>query len=170
MARLHRSIGPMTSAGGCGQTPGMSDNNIWTNEWDEGEDWSGGGAKAKGLPRSDGLGASLYEIGPGNFVPYHFHHGAEELLVVLHGEMTMKTEEGERIVRRGEVVIFPVGPGGAHGFRNDGAGECRYLVASTRPFPEVAEYPELGQITAQAPTASQTGNQLWFIYDVPKDA
>jgi len=91
-----------------------------------------------------------------------------ELLVVLDGEMTLKTEEGERLVLDGEVVIFPVGPAGAHGFRNDGHGPCRFLVASTRPVPEVAEYPELGQITAQAPTASQTGEQLWFIYDVPK--
>ncbi len=91
----------------------MSDDNIWTHEWDEGEDWSGGGGNAKRLPRAERLGASVYEIGPGNFVPYHFHHASEELLVVLDGEMTMKTEEGERLVRRGEVVIFPVGPAGA---------------------------------------------------------
>ncbi len=150
----------------------MSDDNIWTDEWDEGEDWSGGGANAKGLPRGDKIGATVYEVGPGNFVPYHFHHASEELLVVLDGKMTMKTEDGERLVRRGEVVIFPVGPAGAHGFRNDGDGLCRYLMASSRhaQMPEVAEYPDLGQITAQGPSASQTGERLWFIYDVPKDA
>jgi len=54
----------------------MSDDNIWSDEWDEGEDWSGGGARAKRLPRTEQLGATVYEIGPGNFVPYHFHHGA----------------------------------------------------------------------------------------------
>jgi uncharacterized cupin superfamily protein len=148
--------------------PGMSDDNIWTDEWDEGEDWSGGGGNSKLLPRAERLGASVYEIGHGNFVPYHFHHASEEMLVVLDGEMTMKTEEGERLVRRGEVVIFPVGPAGAHGFRKEGEGSCRYLVASSRQQPEVSEYPELGQITAQAATASQTGDRLWFIYDVPK--
>jgi uncharacterized cupin superfamily protein len=144
----------------------MSDDNIWTDEWDEGEDWSGGGGRAKRLPRAERLGATLYELGPGNFVPYHFHHGAEEMLVVLEGEMTMKTEEGERLVRRGEVVIFPVGPAGAHGFRVDGDGSCRYLVTSSRRLPEVAEYPELGQITVQGPSGSQTGDQLWFVHDV----
>jgi uncharacterized cupin superfamily protein len=91
------------------------------------------------------------------------------MLVVLDGEMTMKTEEGERPVGRGEVVIFPVGPAGAHGFRNDGDAACRYLMASSWQSPEVCEYPELGRITAQAPTGSQTGERLWFIYDVPKD-
>jgi uncharacterized cupin superfamily protein len=148
----------------------MSDANIWTHEWDEGEDWSGGGGNAKRLPRADRLGATVYEIGPGDFVPYHFHHGSEEMLVVLDGEMTLKTAEGERIVRRGEVVIFPVGPRGAHGFRKEGEGRCRYLMADSKQMPEVAEYPELGQITAQAPTASQTGERLWLIYDVPKEA
>jgi uncharacterized cupin superfamily protein len=90
------------------------------------------------------------------------------MLVVLDGEMTMKTEDGERLVRRGAVVIFPLGPAGAHGFRVDGEGRCRYLMASSWQAPEVCEYPELGQITAQAPTASQTGERLWLIYDVPK--
>lgn len=152
------------------QNARMGDHNVWTDVWDEGEDWSGGGGTAKRLPRGEKLGATVYELGPGNFSVYHFHHASEELLVVLAGEMTMKTEEGERLVRRGEVVIFPVGPAGAHGFRNDGERRCRYLMASTRQFPEVAEYPELGQITAQAPTASQTGEELWFIHDVPQPA
>jgi uncharacterized cupin superfamily protein len=147
----------------------MSDDNIWTDEWDEGEDWSGGGSKSKRLPRTERLGATIYELGPGNFVVYHFHHAADELLIVLDGEMTLRTEDGERLVRRGEVVMFPIGPPGAHGFRNDGDRMCRYLVASTRQAPEVAEYPELGQITAQAPTGSQTGERLWLVYDVPKD-
>jgi uncharacterized cupin superfamily protein len=152
------------------QNRSMSDDNIWADDWDEGEDWSGGGGKAKRLPHADRLGATVYELGPGNFTPYHFHHAAEEMLVVLDGEMTMKMEDGERPVRRGEVVIFPVGPAGAHGFRNDGEGRCRFLMASSGQAPEVAEYPELGQITAQAPTASQTGDRLWFIYDVAKPA
>jgi len=88
--------------------------------------------------------------------------------VVLDGEMTMKTEDGERVVRRGEVVIFPVGPAGAHGFRVEGQGRCRYLMVASRQLPEVAEYPDLGQVVAQAHTRSQTGEQLWFIHDVGK--
>lgn len=147
----------------------MRDDNLWTDAWDDGEDWSGGGSKAKRLPRADQLGATVYELGPGNFVVYHFHHAAEEMLFVLDGEMTMKTDEGERVVRRGEVVIFPVGPAGAHGFRNEGGETCRYVMASTHPSPEVVEYPELGQITAQGASRSQTGERLWFVHDVPKD-
>lgn len=145
----------------------MSDNNIWSDTWNPpGEDWSGGGGRSKRLARADRIGATVYELDPGNFVVYHFHHGSEEMLFVLDGEMTMRTEEGERRVRRGDVVVFPVGPAGVHGFRNDGKGRCRYVVASARQMPEVVEYPDLRKITAQAPTASQTGERLFFIHDV----
>jgi len=144
----------------------MSDNNVWTDEWPDGEDWSGGGARAKRLARGTGLGASVYELGPGNWVPFHFHHGSEELLVVLRGEPTLRTGEGSRQLAEGEAVHFPVGPDGVHGLSNETTTPVRYLMASTLVSPEVAEYPDLNQITAQARTGSQTGERLWLIHDV----
>jgi uncharacterized cupin superfamily protein len=145
----------------------VGDDNIWTDAWDEaGEDWSGGGAKEKRLPNSDRLGATVYELGPGNFVVYHFHHAWDELLIVLSGRPTLRTGEGERLLKEGDVVLFPVGPDGAHGLRNDTEAPVRYVMASTRGSPEVVEYPDLKQITAQARTGSQTGERLWLIHDV----
>jgi len=147
----------------------MSDDNVFTDEWDTGEDWSGGGALSKRLARGDVLGASLYELGPGNFVVYHFHHGAEEMLIVLRGTPTLRTPDGERELSEGDVVHFPVGPDGAHALRNDTDSPARYVMVSNRTSPEVAEYPDLGQITAQARTGSQTGERLWLIHDVRED-
>ena len=40
------------------------------------------------------------------------------------------------------------------------------LMASTLSSPEVCEYPDLRQITAQARTGSMTGERLWLIHDV----
>lgn len=140
--------------------------NVFTDDWDPGEDWSGGGGVSRRLPRGDVLGATVYELGPGNFSVYHFHHGAEELLVVLRGTPTLRTPEGERVLAEGDVVHFPPGPEGAHALRNDTDAPARFLLASDRPSPEVVEYPELGQVTAQARTGSQTGEQLWLIHDV----
>ena len=88
----------------------MSDSNIWTDEWDPGEDWSGGGGASKRLPRGPSLGASVYELGPGNFVVYHFHHASEELMVVLRGRPTLRTPDGTRQLDEGEAVHFPTGP------------------------------------------------------------
>jgi uncharacterized cupin superfamily protein len=147
----------------------LGDENVWTDTWDAGEDWSGGGARAKRLPRGQNLGATVYELGPGNWVPFHFHHGSEELLVVLRGRPTLRTSKGTRRLAEGEAVHFPHGPDGAHGVSNDTDEPVRYLMASTLTSPEVAEYPDLKQITAQARTGSQTGERLWLIYDVEPD-
>jgi uncharacterized cupin superfamily protein len=148
----------------------VGDDNLFSDEWGEqGEDWSGGGGRDKRLPRGDDLGATLYELDPGNFVVYHVHHRWEEMLFVLRGRPTLRTPDGERVLDEGDVVHFPVGPAGAHAVRNETDGVVRILMTSTRGAPEVVEYPDLGQITAQAPTGSQTGDRLWLIYDVPKD-
>lgn len=39
----------------------MSDSNIWTDEWESDDDWSGGGAEARRLPRGD----QLHDVEPG---------------------------------------------------------------------------------------------------------
>jgi uncharacterized cupin superfamily protein len=148
----------------------VGDNNVWSDEWGEqGEDWSGGGGRYKPLPRGVDLGATLSELDPGDFVVFHFHHRWEELLIVLRGTPTLRTPEGERVLDEGEVVHFPTGPAGAHALRNETDSPVRVVMASTQGGPEVVEYPDLGQITAQAFTGSQTGERLWFIYDVPKN-
>jgi uncharacterized cupin superfamily protein len=150
----------------------MSDPNIWSGDWGEqGEDWSGGGGLRTRLV-GDGprLGASLYELGPGNFMIYHAHHGSEELLVVLRGRPTLRTPDGERQLEEGAVVHFPPGREGAHGLRNDTDGPVRYLVAGTRVSPEVVEYPDLGQLTAQSRLPAHDGSQLFVIHRLEEGA
>lgn len=140
--------------------------NIWDDAWGEQEeDWSGGGGRSKRLvPRGPLLGASLYELERGNFMTFHFHHGSEELLLVLHGRPTLRTLEGERQLEEGAAVHFPAGPAGAHEIRNDTDERIRYVVAGTRISPEVVEYPDRKQLTAQST------HGLFVIHDVKEDA
>ena len=144
----------------------VSEDNVWSDAWESDDDWSGGGAEARRLPRGEELGATLYRLEPGDSVPFHFHHASEELLVVLRGRPTLRDPGGERQLDEGDVVHFARGPAGAHALRNETDGEARYVMVSTLHTPEVAEYPDLRQITAQASTASQTGERLWLIHDV----
>ena len=146
----------------------MSDTNVWSDDWGEqDEDWSGGGGLSKRLvPSGPFLGASLYELGPGNFAIYHAHHGSEELLIVLRGRPTLRTPDGERQLAEGDAVHFAPGRDGAHGLRNDTDEPVRYVVAGTRPSPEVVEYPDLGQLTAQSRLPSHDGGQLFVVHDV----
>ena len=140
--------------------------NVWDDDWGEqDEDWSGGGGLAKRLVgRGPMLGASLYELGPGNFMIYHAHHGSEELLVVLRGRPTLRTPAGERQLEEGEVVHFASGPEGAHGLRNDTDVPVRYVMAGIRVSPEVVEYPDLNKVTGQ----SKHG--IFFIHDVEEES
>ena len=146
--------------------------NIWGEAWGEqGEDWAGGGGLSKRLvERGPLLGASLYELGPGNFAIFHFHHASEELLVVLRGRPTLRTLDGKRQLDEGEVVHFPTGPEGAHELRNETDAPVRYVVAGIRVSPEVVEYPDLGQLTAQSRHASQTGEPLFVIHTLGGEA
>jgi len=140
--------------------------NVWDDEWGEQqEDWSGGGALSKRLvERGPLLGASLYELGRGNFMVYHAHHGSEELLIVLRGRPTLRTPDGERRLEEGEVVHFPTGPEGAHGIRNDTDETVRYVVAGIRVSPEIVEYPDLKQVTGQSKHGA------FFVHDLEEGA
>lgn len=141
--------------------------NIWWDEWESlGESEWEGGTRSSRLPRGERLGATVYELPPGGRAVYHFHHGAEELLVVLRGRPTLRTPDGERDLAEGDVVHFPRGPEGAHAILNHGTEPVRYLVASTRDSPEVVEYPDLGQVTAQSRLPSQTGEPLFVIHQL----
>lgn len=150
----------------------MTDANVFSDVWDPDEDWYGGGGRSKRLPRGPELGASVYELGPGNYDVYHFHHGSEELLIVLSGRPTLRTPGGERRLEPGDVVHFPVGPDGAHSLSNETREPARVVMVSTLRSPEVVEYPDLSKVTAQARTDSQTGERLFLIHDLqsPEDS
>ena len=120
-----------------------------TNVWDDVPDWGGIGARRLARHDASALGASVWELQPGGsqFV-YHFHHGSEELLVVLRGAPTVRTSEGDRQLAEGDVLSFPRGPEGGHQIRNDGDEPARVLIVSTNAEPDVAEYPETGKLAA----------------------
>jgi uncharacterized cupin superfamily protein len=85
------------------------------------------------------IGGSVYELGGGERTfPYHFHHGVEEWLLVVDGTPTLRTPDGERELRRGDLVCFPVGPAGAHRV----AGPGRVLILSANREPSISVYPD----------------------------
>ncbi len=145
--------------------------NVWSDEWEFESEEAWAAARSTRLPRGAGLGASVYELPPGRTGGfYHFHHGAEELLVVLRGRPTLREPDGERQLEEGDVVHFPVGPEGAHQLRNDADEPVRYLMAGTRPSPDAVEYPDTRQLSVMAFTHSQLGRPLWDIRTLDEPA
>ena len=93
------------------------------------------------------IGASLYELPPGESTfPYHFHYGNEEWLLVVTGEPTLRTPDGEQRLRPGDVVCFPIGPAGAHQVRNETDETIRVLMISTLRAPDITRYVDSDKI------------------------
>jgi uncharacterized cupin superfamily protein len=92
-------------------------------------------------------GMGVYEIEPGNAMwPYHFELVEEEWLIVIDGEVTLRTPEGERQLRAGDVACFPAGPSGAHAVRNHGTAAARVAMpSSVAPYGDAVVYPDSGK-------------------------
>ena len=107
-----------------------------------------------------GWGASLYDLEPGTRVcPYHYHFGEEEWLIVVTGSPTLRTPDGERVLREWDVAVFRRGEEGAHEVRNDGDEPVRVVMLSSASDPEVCVYPDSGKVGAFAAWSRTDGQR-----------
>lgn len=91
-------------------------------------------------------GFGVYELEPGEATwPYHFELTDEEWLIVVEGEVTLRTPDGERVLRAGDVACFPTGPTGAHAMRNAGSSTARFAMPSGYASTDVTIYPDSGK-------------------------
>jgi uncharacterized cupin superfamily protein len=148
--------------------------NVFADDWDVEQSQPGYAWRRMRLGRRLGgelLGASVYELPPGQGTwPYHLHWANEELLVVLDGTPTLRTPDGERDLAPGDAAVFRRGPGGAHKLVNGSARPARVLVVSTMIEPEIGEYPDSGKVglfTGAAPGAPvpERGREGFFRLD-----
>jgi uncharacterized cupin superfamily protein len=92
------------------------------------------------------LAIKSFELPPGESVcPYHYEY-AEEWLLVLEGDVVVRTPEGEQELHRGDLVRFAPGPGGAHKATNGGQSTARIMMFSSAREPAVAVYPDSDKI------------------------
>lgn len=145
--------------------------NVREPEWDGQERRPGFSSRRASVAHQAGserLGASVYELEPGNATfPYHYHFANEELLIVLRGRPHLRTPDGWRQLEEGDVVAFPVGESGAHQIANRGSEPVRFLVASEMVAPEITVYPDTGKIGARekAPGSGRVGIKANFRLD-----
>jgi uncharacterized cupin superfamily protein len=92
------------------------------------------------------LGASVYVLAPGQSTVFHYHLQREELLIVIAGTLSLRTADGLRDLPAGEVVSFPRGAAGLHGFENRTGEPVRFVVASEQNAPNISVYPDAGEI------------------------
>src|SRR3954470_4428751 len=98
------------------------------------------------LAGAEKLGATVYELAPGEGMVFHYHLQREELLVFLSGRLTLRTGDGRHELPAGAVVAFPRGERGAHGYENRSGELARVLVVSEQNAPNVSVYPDTNEI------------------------
>jgi uncharacterized cupin superfamily protein len=114
---------------------------------------------------AENLGLSLYELEPGQAAfPMHYHLGNEEMLIAVAGEPSVRTPEGERRLREGEVVAFPAGEGGAHQVVNRNDEPVRVLILSEMNAPDVVVRPESGKVSAFGRPPGAAGEGFHDVY------
>jgi uncharacterized cupin superfamily protein len=137
--------------------------NVFGDEWDSEQSDPGFSWKRMRLGvrlGAEKLGASLYELPPGQrSFPYHLHHANEELLLVLDGAVTVRREDGEEELQRGDTALFPGGPNGAHQIVNRSDRPARFLMVSTMIEPEILEYPDSGKVGLMAGAPPGRGDE-----------
>jgi len=72
----------------------------------------------------------------------HWHTREEEFVYVLEGEVVLRTDAGEQLLRAGQCVGFPAGSGDGHQLVNRSDRPVRYLGVGSRDEPDEVFYPE----------------------------
>jgi len=79
------------------------------------------------------MGASLGRMEPNGRTGPHAHESAEQLFVILKGEMLMKTDRGEARLKAGQAAF--IYPGEVHENFNVATGMTEYLVVTCKLSP-----------------------------------
>ena len=87
----------------------------------------------------------LYDIEPGDWLPYHYEF-VEEWLLVLDGTVTVRSPDGEAELGRGGLMRFEPGPAGAHQITGGGPAKARVLLFSRAALPAISVYPDTDTI------------------------
>jgi len=146
--------------------------NLFEPEFEEESDRPGFRWRRARLGRQAGgdrLGASLYELPPGEATfPFHAHFANEEMLVVVDGRPSLRTVDGWHELSQGEVVSFPVGRDGAHQVLNRTDRPVRILLISEMNAPEVSFYPDSNKILAgtRPPGGDEGDDDIFEAFDL----
>ena len=97
---------------------------------------------------ANGCVVNIFEIPPHQSAfPYHYHHNNEETFFILSGEGILRTPEGERTVKAGDLLFFPANASGAHKLTNSSDTEkLVYIDFDTVNEIDVTVYPDSDKI------------------------
>jgi uncharacterized cupin superfamily protein len=102
-------------------------------------------APVAGLTR---MGASHVTLKPGAWSSQrHWHSEEDELLVMLSGEAVLVEDEGETVIRPGDVVAWAAGVENGHHLQNRRNADCVFVAISAgSKDKDSGEYPDIDMV------------------------
>ena len=92
------------------------------------------------------FGASHVTLKPGAWSSQrHWHEGEDEMLIMIAGEAVLVDDNGETVIRAGDVAAFPKNDGNGHVLINRSDADCVF-VALGRLAISPCYYPDIDMI------------------------
>jgi uncharacterized cupin superfamily protein len=89
------------------------------------------------------FGVSHVMLDPGGISSQrHWHEGEDEIVVMLEGEAVLIEDEGETLMRPGDIAVFPKGVANGHQLINRSGAPCVYLAVG-KPSDTDCHYPDI---------------------------
>ena len=98
------------------------------------------------------FGVNLTHLEPGAWSSQrHWHSHEDEFVLVLEGELTLVTDEGEQVLGPGMAAGFPAGAENGHHLINRGRAVASYLEVGDRRPEDVARYSDVDLVARSGP-------------------
>jgi uncharacterized cupin superfamily protein len=89
------------------------------------------------------IGASHVVLQPGGWSSQrHWHEGLDELVVMLDGEAVLVEEDGETVLRPGDIAVFPKDVANGHHLVNRSDRPCSFVAVDNRRGEGDCHYPD----------------------------
>ena len=91
------------------------------------------------------MGASHVVLKPGAWSSQrHWHAGVDELLVMISGEAVLVENDGETMLRAGDVAAWPKGAENGHCLQNRSGADCSFVAISAGDAAnDAGDYPDI---------------------------
>lgn len=107
------------------------------------------------------LGASHVTLMPGAWSSQrHWHREEDELLVMIAGEAVLVEDDGETVIRPGDVLAWPAGVANGHHLQNRSERDCVFVAISAGDrTKDSGEYPDIDMVFDPAGYARKDGTR-----------
>jgi len=93
------------------------------------------------------FGASHVVLKPGAWSSQrHWHDGEDELVIMLSGEAVLVDDDGETILRSGDIVAFPAGDANGHHLQNRSNADCVFVAIGAGDRSKGGSYSDIDMV------------------------